>query len=166
MPVMKGRARTHRLRLAREGLEGAYGFYEAIELVDGVPVVAGELTITPVSVDHVVPTFGFLIEDADNAVIIASDTAPTHRIWELAARPGFRSKLRAVFLECSLANSAAKCALTLAVTVAESMSGTVRMENLPMTFAGMTVLAPPVEGAQANDSLSGGELPLLRGAIR
>ena len=66
--------------------------------------IAG-LQITPVSVDHVVPTLGFLIEDDCSAVVIASDTGPTERIWELASRMPFRNKLRAVFLECSFPDS-------------------------------------------------------------
>ncbi len=76
-------------------------YYSAVELVSETPISVAGLTITPVAVDHVVPTLGFLIEDDRSGIIIASDTGPTDRIWELANRPSFRKKLRAVFLECS-----------------------------------------------------------------
>lgn len=59
------------------------------------------LTIVPVAVDHTVPTLGFLIEDADSAVVFSSDTGPTERLWQLALEPRFHQKLKAVFLECS-----------------------------------------------------------------
>lgn len=74
-------------------------------LLDGVPVHIDGVTITPVAVDHVVPTFGFLIEDQNAAVVFSADTGPTTRLWELANRPAFRSKLKIVFLECSFPQS-------------------------------------------------------------
>ena len=70
-------------------------------LVSELPIVLSGLRITPAAVSHVIPTLGFLIEDDQSAVIIASDTGPTERLWELAGVGPFREKLRAVFLECS-----------------------------------------------------------------
>jgi ribonuclease BN (tRNA processing enzyme) len=62
------------------------------------PIEVEGLRITPVEVDHVVPTMGFLIEDDHSALIIASDTGPTEALWRLAsATPA----LKAVFLEAS-----------------------------------------------------------------
>jgi ribonuclease BN (tRNA processing enzyme) len=55
----------------------------------------------PVAVDHIVPTVGFLIHGVTASVLYSSDTAPTHRIWEIAnATPS----LQAVFLEVSFGN--------------------------------------------------------------
>lgn len=79
-------------------------FFTEVELDSEVPIMIQGLTITPVAVNHAVPTLGFLIEDAASAVVIASDTGPTARIWELARQRPFREKLRAVFLECSFPN--------------------------------------------------------------
>lgn len=79
-------------------------FYLPHTLQAETPVQVGSLTITPVAVDHVVPTFGFLIEDEQDAVLISSDTGPTTRLWELARRPDFAKKLRAAFIECSFSN--------------------------------------------------------------
>ena len=64
--------------------------YESINIED--------LTITPVPVDHVVPTLGFIFEDSQASVVITSDTGPTEAIWKVA---GQRRNLKAVFLEAS-----------------------------------------------------------------
>jgi len=60
------------------------------------------LRITPVPVNHVVPTLGFIIENNDAAVVVVSDTGPTDEIWQHAnATPN----LKAVFLEATFPNS-------------------------------------------------------------
>ncbi|MEZ6061582.1 MAG: 3',5'-cyclic-nucleotide phosphodiesterase [Planctomycetaceae bacterium] len=67
-----------------------------------VPVELPGLTVTPVPLDHIVPTMGFLLQEPDCSVAIVFDTSPTQRVWEvLAAAPN----LRAVFLEASFPNS-------------------------------------------------------------
>ena len=60
------------------------------------------LTVTPVPLNHIVPTMSFLIQDDTTAVAIVFDTSPTERIWELL---GTVANLRAVFLEASFPNS-------------------------------------------------------------
>jgi ribonuclease BN (tRNA processing enzyme) len=60
------------------------------------------LRITPVPVDHVVPTFGFVVEEKDAAVVIVGDTGPTEAIWEYANRT---MNLKAVFLEATFPES-------------------------------------------------------------
>lgn len=66
------------------------------------PVRLDELLITPIALDHVIPTLGFLVQDGDCAVAFVSDTGPTQRVWEILAQtPG----LQAVFLEASFPNS-------------------------------------------------------------
>src|ERR1700722_16747711 len=65
------------------------------ELTPGVPVAVDGLRITPVEVNHVVPTVGFVIEDDHSAVVFPSDTAPTDEIWKVANRC---PHLQAVFL--------------------------------------------------------------------
>lgn len=66
------------------------------------PVRLGELTVTPVLLDHVIPTFGYVVQDGNCAVAFVSDTGPTQRVWEvLGQTPG----LQAVFLEASFPNS-------------------------------------------------------------
>lgn len=68
------------------------------------PVEVEGLRITPIELKHVVPAFGFLVEELATkaAVLFVSDTGPTERIWEIANRtPG----LKGVFLEASFPNS-------------------------------------------------------------
>jgi ribonuclease BN (tRNA processing enzyme) len=79
-------------------------FYEQRTLKSESPLDLNGLIITPIAVDHTVPTLGFLIEDQHSAIVISSDTGPTQRIWEVAGASKFRDKLKAVFLECSFPN--------------------------------------------------------------
>ncbi len=72
------------------------------ELADEVPVEVGDLRFTPIPVDHVVPTYGFLIEDGRSAALWSSDTGATVRLWELANET---PKLRALFVETSFDNA-------------------------------------------------------------
>jgi ribonuclease BN (tRNA processing enzyme) len=65
------------------------------------------LRITPVPVDHVVPTFGFVVEEENAAVVIVGDTGPTEAIWEYANRV---ANLKAVFLEATFPQSMAALA--------------------------------------------------------
>jgi len=67
-----------------------------------VPVEADGLRIAAVPVNHVVPTFGYVISDEQSAVIFGGDSGPTERIWEVAHRT---PSLRAVFLEACFPNS-------------------------------------------------------------
>lgn len=67
-----------------------------------VPVEADGLRIAAVRVNHVVPTFGYVISDEQSAVIFGGDSGPTERIWEVAHRTPL---LRAVFLEACFPNS-------------------------------------------------------------
>ena len=65
-------------------------------LAPGRPVHVAGLCVTAVAVDHVVPTFGYVVSDAKSAFVFVTDTGPTDAIWELARRT---PNLRAVFLE-------------------------------------------------------------------
>ena len=59
--------------------------------------IAG-LTITPVPVNHVVPTVGLIIEDDSVAVAFTSDTHTTDEIWEAANKV---ERLKAIFVDVS-----------------------------------------------------------------
>jgi ribonuclease BN (tRNA processing enzyme) len=71
------------------------------------PIELEGLRITPVPVDHVVPTFGFVVEEKNAAVVIVGDTGPTDAIWEHANRT---ANLKAVFLEATFPESMAALA--------------------------------------------------------
>jgi len=65
------------------------------------PFQIGDLRVTAIPVNHVVPCHGFLLEGADGAMIYTADTATTDRIWEIANRV---ENLRAVIVDCSFPN--------------------------------------------------------------
>ena len=76
-------------------------FCDSQTLVAEQPVVLGELTVTPVEVQHGLPTFGFLVEDAQSCVAIASDTRGATRLWQIAEK---KENLKGIFLDSSFPN--------------------------------------------------------------
>ena len=71
------------------------------ELAPEVPVEIGGLRFTPIPVDHPIPTFGYLIEDGEGALLWSSDTGPTKRLWEVA---NATENLRGVWIDVSFDN--------------------------------------------------------------
>jgi ribonuclease BN (tRNA processing enzyme) len=57
---------------------------------------------TPIQVSHLVPTFGFLLEQDGKALLWSSDTGPTLRLWEIANRT---PNLQALAIETSFDNA-------------------------------------------------------------
>lgn len=62
------------------------------------PFAVGRYAITPIPVEHAVPTVAYLIDDRTSAVAIVTDTAPVPGVIEPLAR---WPRLKVVFLECS-----------------------------------------------------------------
>ena len=54
------------------------------ELADEVPLELDGVSFTPIPVDHLVPTHGFLLRQGHSSVLWSSDTGPTTRFWEIA----------------------------------------------------------------------------------
>jgi ribonuclease BN (tRNA processing enzyme) len=77
-------------------------FLRLCALKPEVAVEANGLQITPVQVNHVVPTFGYVVSDGKSAVIFGGDSGPTTRLWEVAHQT---ERLRAIFLEACFPNS-------------------------------------------------------------
>jgi ribonuclease BN (tRNA processing enzyme) len=94
-------------------------FLKVQTLESGKPVEIDGLSITPVDVNHVVPTHGFLIDDGSVAVAISSDTGPTDELWKHANRV---PHLKAVFLEATFPNALGRLA-------------TISGHHTPATFA-------------------------------
>jgi cAMP phosphodiesterase len=86
------------IRLSRE--ESPFIRFVVIE--DGQTIEIDGLSVTPVALDHVIPTFGFIVDDGTSAVAFISDTSPTEAIWEKVRQ---NPRVRAVFLECAFPNS-------------------------------------------------------------
>jgi ribonuclease BN (tRNA processing enzyme) len=82
--------------------EGEVRLLRLEPLVPGEPVELDGLKITPIPVNHVVPTLGFLVEDGRSTVLIASDTGPTDLLWQ---RANEAPRLDAVFLEAAFPNA-------------------------------------------------------------
>jgi ribonuclease BN (tRNA processing enzyme) len=77
-------------------------FVQLAELAPEKAVRLGEISVTPIELNHVLPTFGFVIEERQGpCVAIVSDTAPTERIWQVLAP----RRLDALFLEVSFPNA-------------------------------------------------------------
>lgn len=72
------------------------------ELQDEVPIELAGVRFTPIPVDHLVPTHGFLIEQGGSSVLWSSDTGPTQRLWEIANRT---RNLKAICIDTSFDNS-------------------------------------------------------------
>lgn len=98
--VFNGRLWPDLIRLSQE--ESPFLRFQKID--SGTTIVIDELRITPIELDHVVPTVGFIIEDERAAVALVSDTSPTEEIWSVA---GKHENLRAVFLEAAFPSSMA-----------------------------------------------------------
>jgi ribonuclease BN (tRNA processing enzyme) len=79
-------------------------YLKTCELADGRAVELEGLRVTPIGVNHVVPTMGFLVQDGRSSVLFSSDTGPTERIWEVASAV---PDLKAVFLEVTFPDAMA-----------------------------------------------------------
>lgn len=73
-------------------------FFRCEFLRDREPITIGDVEVTPISLDHVTPTFGFLIREGGSAIAIVSDTSPVNGVWDDVNRA---PELKAVFLECA-----------------------------------------------------------------
>jgi ribonuclease BN (tRNA processing enzyme) len=70
-------------------------------LKEDVEQPVGDLWVTPVAVNHTVPTSGFIVHDGTSGMIYSGDTGPTEALWQAArGMPG----LGAVILECAFPN--------------------------------------------------------------
>src|SRR6188768_2675962 len=72
------------------------------ELADEVPLEIEGVSFTPIPVDHLVPTHGFLLRQGHSAVLWSSDTGPTNRFWEIANQT---PDLKALCIEVSFDNA-------------------------------------------------------------
>lgn len=74
---------------------------QAMPLQVGRECLVGELRVTPIAVNHIVPTVGYIIVQQERAVVFSGDTGDTDHLWEVAAR---LPHLGAVFIETSYPN--------------------------------------------------------------
>jgi ribonuclease BN (tRNA processing enzyme) len=62
----------------------------------GQETEVGELRVTPIRVNHLVPTVGFLVREGASSFLYSGDTHETEQIWKIAAS---EPTLKAVFIE-------------------------------------------------------------------
>jgi ribonuclease BN (tRNA processing enzyme) len=91
-------------------------------IAPGRPFAAGAARFTPLPVDHIVPAYGYLVQNAGASVLFSGDTMPTTGLWRHAAAAA--SKLKAIFLEVSFSDAQAQvarasCHLTPRLVAAE-----------------------------------------------
>ena len=67
------------------------------------------LAVTPIPVNHLVPTVGFLIRDGNSSILYSGDTYQTEEIWKVASAA---PTLKAVFIETSFPDELADLAQT------------------------------------------------------
>jgi ribonuclease BN (tRNA processing enzyme) len=72
------------------------------EISNETPFEIDGVRFTPIPVDHLVPTHGYLIEEGDSAFLWSSDTGPTSRLWEIANQT---RNLKAIGIETSFDNA-------------------------------------------------------------
>ena len=74
---------------------------EFLPLQPRTPMVLEGLSVTPIPVNHTIPTVGMLVEDDHAAVIYSSDTYVTNELWEVASAT---PRLKAIFVDVSYPN--------------------------------------------------------------
>ena len=71
---------------------------QAQVLQPGKPIMLGHLNVIPVSVNHAVPTVGYIVKDHGGAFLYSGDTYETEEIWALGRTT---PQLKAAFIESS-----------------------------------------------------------------
>ncbi|HET8577806.1 MAG TPA: 3',5'-cyclic-nucleotide phosphodiesterase [Methylomirabilota bacterium] len=61
----------------------------------------GDLWVTPVHVDHTIPTTGYVIHNGETGFVFSGDTGPTQRLWRLARE---MRRLKALIVETAFPN--------------------------------------------------------------
>lgn len=76
-------------------------FMKLFPMQAGDTVVAGDLRVTALALDHVVPTLGFIVSDGSGSVAFVSDTQSSDSIWQTLNAV---TDLKALFLETAFPN--------------------------------------------------------------
>ncbi len=89
-------------------LKNEYGsVLEYVPFTIGKPFDVQHLIVTPSSVNHKVPTAGFVIDDGKTAIAITGDTAETSEFWPSISDI---DRLSAIFIECAFPDEMADLA--------------------------------------------------------
>jgi cAMP phosphodiesterase len=64
-------------------------------------VAISGLRVTPIPVNHVIPTCGMMLQDEHSTVIFSADTYTTDELWQIASE---QANLKAIFVDVSYPN--------------------------------------------------------------
>lgn len=132
-------------------------------VMEYVPIPAGEefriahLTVTAVSVNHIVPTVGLLVSDGNSIVAFSSDTAETDEFWNVINRA---PHIDALLIEASFPNSMA----TLAEVSRHFTPASLRRDLSKLNHNGLDILAVHIKPAYRQmviDELNALNIPKL-----
>ena len=70
-------------------------------LVEEAEARVGDLWVTPVPVEHTVPTTGYIVHDGETGFVYSGDTGPTKRLWQVARE---MRGLKALIVETAFPN--------------------------------------------------------------
>jgi cAMP phosphodiesterase len=70
-------------------------------LVDEAEARVGDLWVTPIPVDHTVPTSGYIVHNGETGFLYSGDTGPTDRLWRVARE---MRGLKALIVETAFPN--------------------------------------------------------------
>ncbi len=87
-----------------------------------------ELEITPILVNHTVPTSGFIVRHKDSSFVYSGDTGATEELWHEARRT---PHLKAAFIECSYPDAQTPLALASKHLTPSILAQEVKKLDLP-----------------------------------
>jgi len=77
------------------------------EIIEREKIKIGELYLTPIRVDHIVPTYGYILSDENNTILFSGDTCDASVIFEEADK---FDNLRAIIVEATFSSDYQKLA--------------------------------------------------------
>ena len=128
-----------------------------------VPIPAGKefrvahLTITAVTVNHIVPTVGLVVSDGKSIVAFSSDTSETDEFWKVLNRA---PRIDALLIEASFPDSMAK----LAEVSRHFTPASLQRDLRKLTHNGLDILAVHIKPAYRQmviDELKALDIPRL-----
>jgi ribonuclease BN (tRNA processing enzyme) len=123
------------------GLRNEYGaVMEYVPIPKGQEFKVDHLTVTAVSVNHIVPTVGLLVSDGNSTIAFSSDTSETDEFWDLVNRT---PRIDALLVETSFPDSMA----SLAEVSRHFTPASLQRDLRKLTHNGLDILAVHIKPA-------------------
>jgi ribonuclease BN (tRNA processing enzyme) len=81
--------------------------FRYIEITENEEMNLGEITITPINGDHIVPCYGYLLKEKNNAILFSGDTCDATSIFKIADKI---DNLKAIIVEVTFSSDNQKLA--------------------------------------------------------